>query len=506
MILQHCSDGTFTDCHTHTSFQQVGVTGGSFVIEDHGDFVFYEIFLTATDSQGLTNTKKVTITPNTVTLTFTSNRTGVTVIVDSGAQVVPFTRVVPRKSSHVIQVSSPQTIGTSAVYFDSWSDGGTQMHTIQANAAGTYNVFFVDPTPTPTFTATGTATATSTRTPTNTPTATRTNTPTPTATLSPTSTATATRTHTPTSTNTPPPTNTPGGATNTPTNTPAPATSTPTSTPTPSNTPASTSTNTPIPTATATATPTRTPTSTPTNTPTFTPVPGPAPRSLWAMEQASWAAVASEVVDSGAAAVNGTAVNGAQTANTSPALSGNPGTCRYGNFDGVNDHLNMNSPTALAFTNKLTVMGWVRWNISPAAGNNWANVVTNNSNTASDVGQFWLQHSTGNGFYEFAVQTSSGRSYIIGNVAPLQGQWQHVAGVYDGATLKIYVNGQLAGSVAKTGNIVARTNAMRLNIGRWAFNSNNFRGFNGSIDEVRIYNVALTDVEVAGAMNVRHPC
>jgi MSHA biogenesis protein MshQ len=224
------------------------------------------------------------------------------------------------------------------------------------------------------------------------------------------------------------------------------------------------------------------------------------------MEQASWANVAGEVVDSGAAAVNGRALNGAQTANTTPALAGNPGSCRYGSFDGVNDYLDMGSPTALTFTNQLTVMGWVRWNINPAAGNNWANIVTNNSNAASDVGQFWLQHSTGNGFYEFAVQTSGGRSYVIGNVAPIQGQWQHVAGVYNGSTLSIYVNGQLAGSITKTGNIVARTNAMRLNVGRWAFSGNNFRAFNGSIDEVRIYNAALTPAEIAGAMNTRRPC
>jgi hypothetical protein len=166
----------------------------------------------------------------------------------------------------------------------------------------------------------------------------------------------------------------------------------------------------------------------------------------------------------------------------------------------------MGSPSSLTFTNKVTVMAWVRWGISPAAGNNWANIVSMNSNTQQDFGQFWLQHSTGNGFYEFAVQTTGGRSYVIGNIAPIQGQWQHVAGVYDGTTLKVYVNGVQAGSISKTGNITAKTAAMQLNIGRWAFNSQNFRAFNGFIDEPRIYNVAFTQAEVSAAMNERHGC
>lgn len=494
-VLQvHCSDGTFISCHDHTFFQEAGVADGEFEVEDHGDFVFYEIYLTATDSQGLTDTEKVTIRANTVDLTFTSNQAGASIIVDSGAQTAPFTRTVPRNSTHVINVQSPQTLGPNTVYFDSWSDAGAQSHQIQASDDATYTAIFVDPTPTPTFSPTATHTSTATSTPTHTPTATPTNTSTPSPTSTPTNSAT------PTPTDTPVPTSTPGGPTDTPTNTPEPPTATSTFTPVPTNSPTSTPTNTAVPTSTPAHT------STPTSTPTQTPVPGPAPRSYWAMEQTSWTGAAGQVIDSGAAGVNGQAVNGAQTANISPALVGNPGTCRYGTFDGVNDHLAMGSPTALSFTNQITVMAWVRWNISPGAGNSWANIITNNSNAAPDVGQFWLQHSTGNSFYEFAVQTSGGRSWIIGNIAPVQGQWQHVAGVYNGSTLQIYVNGVLAGSTSKTGNLVARTNAMQLNIARWAWTSGNFRSFNGSIDEARIYNVALAPAEVAAAMNLRHGC
>jgi MSHA biogenesis protein MshQ len=223
------------------------------------------------------------------------------------------------------------------------------------------------------------------------------------------------------------------------------------------------------------------------------------------MESAAWNGTAGEVADSSGNGYNGKSVNGAFTVNASPAIGGNPGSCRYAGFDGVNDYLDLGAPS-LGLTNQLTVMAWVRWGIDPATGNSWANIVTNNSNAASDVGQFWLQHSTANGKFEFAVQTTAGRKYIISTVSPVQGQWQHVAGVYDGSTIKVYVNGVPTGSTAVTGNLAAFKSAYKLNIGRWAFNSQNFRTFNGNIDEVRLFTKALTSTELANVIAATHPC
>jgi glucose/arabinose dehydrogenase len=213
VVLNHCLNADFTNCHAHPVFQTTGV-GSSFPIVDHGDYVYYEIYFTATDTMGLTDTKVAKIVPNTVDITYTSNRAGIMLTVDSTAQTVPFTRTVPRKSSHTIYAASPQTVASGQVVFSAWSDAGAQQHSFIANAAATISATYVDPAPTPT------------------------NTPTATATLTPTSTATPTAT--PTSTSTP-----------TPTATPTPVPGTPTPTPTPSDTP------------TATATPTVTPSPTP---------------------------------------------------------------------------------------------------------------------------------------------------------------------------------------------------------------------------------------------------
>ena len=152
IVLWHCSDDTFTSCHTHPYFSTTGA-GGSFVVSDHGDFTYFVITLTATDSGGLAASTSVTITPNRVAISFASNPTGASISVDGTTQNAPFTHSVPRKSAHSLFAASPQTIGATPMQFSSWSDGGANPHSIVAAADATYTVSFIaQATPTPTAT------------------------------------------------------------------------------------------------------------------------------------------------------------------------------------------------------------------------------------------------------------------------------------------------------------------------------------------------------------------
>ena len=69
--------------------------------------------------------------------------------------------------------------------------------------------------------------------------------------------------------------------------------------------------------------------------------------------------------------------------------------------------------------------------------------------------------------------------------------WSYLATTYDGSVLRLYVNGTLASSTAVTGAMAASTGVLRLGgnsvWGEW---------FAGLIDEVRVYDRALTAVEV----------
>lgn len=78
------------------------------------------------------------------------------------------------------------------------------------------------------------------------------------------------------------------------------------------------------------------------------------------------------------------------------------------------------------------------------------------------------------------------------NIALNISQWHHVAAVYGGGFLKLYLNGALVATQAKTGNIAV--DASLLTIGKNPIASNNY--FKGKIDEVRVFNAALTDAQL----------
>ena len=83
------------------------------------------------------------------------------------------------------------------------------------------------------------------------------------------------------------------------------------------------------------------------------------------------------------------------------------------------------------------------------------------------------------------------------------GKWYHIAGVYDGQTMKIYVDGVLDASQTQTGSITTNTT---FQIGQ---NYNVARTFNGEMDEVSIWKAGLSQATIRNYMcksiNSSHP-
>lgn len=80
-------------------------------------------------------------------------------------------------------------------------------------------------------------------------------------------------------------------------------------------------------------------------------------------------------------------------------------------------------------------------------------------------------------------------------------QWCHVAGVYDGKSIKFYLNGVLKDERYVTGKIDWTFIPEQLSIGAFLDN-NELHHFNGCIDEVRIWNRGLSSREINKNMNM----
>jgi hypothetical protein len=113
--------------------------------------------------------------------------------------------------------------------------------------------------------------------------------------------------------------------------------------------------------------------------------------------------------------------------------------------------------------------------------------------------------------YELSVNYTSGVARVhvnldqitfgtaLGNTNVADGNWHHVAGTYDGTTIKIYVDGVLQGATTYTAG-VGYVPGDPLFIGKRQ-GVGNTSHFNGLIDEVEIFNRALSASDIQAIFN-----
>lgn len=155
------------------------------------------------------------------------------------------------------------------------------------------------------------------------------------------------------------------------------------------------------------------------------------------------------------------------------------------------DYVNLGNNSAFDSSN-ISVSSWV--NFSSLAANQY---ILGKEISSTPYGG-WMMRINNNGKLDFSVSvgaTNYLNEYSVANMAT--GTWYHILGTYDGETINLYLDGKLvATNTNPSGNIV--TNAANVNIGR----SEGFgRNISGKIDEVKIYNVALTPEQVRQDMN-----
>jgi tetratricopeptide (TPR) repeat protein len=84
---------------------------------------------------------------------------------------------------------------------------------------------------------------------------------------------------------------------------------------------------------------------------------------------------------------------------------------------------------------------------------------------------------------------------VVGDVKVNDGRWHHVAGVYDGSRMYVYVDGILDESIEASGTIVG--NPLDVHVGQNPQRKDKPLYFSGMIDDVAVFNHGLTEDEVS---------
>ena len=154
-------------------------------------------------------------------------------------------------------------------------------------------------------------------------------------------------------------------------------------------------------------------------------------------------------------------------------------------FDGVNDYLD--AGRVLNLNTSFTVSSWVKRNstnqtILSKRDNAFTTGYDLSINSAGRAQMSWRNGS---------MQT------ITSSVVIPSGIWHNVAVTYDGTTARLYIDGVL--DVTQTMSTVPANNQSFLIAAADGVNTTSF--FNGGIDEVRVWSVALTDRQLRYVMN-----
>ena len=186
---------------------------------------------------------------------------------------------------------------------------------------------------------------------------------------------------------------------------------------------------------------------------------------------------------------NGTLVNGA-TWNA---------TGRFGaaaSFDGSNDMITIPDANSLDLTNGMTVEAWIR----PTNLSGYKTILCKDRTSSA----FSYVLSANNSALLSGSQRPNARIRIGSNTRTVTGTsklstntWTHVATTYNGSTLRLYINGVQVSSLNTTGNMTVSSDMLRIG-GSPSLGSQYFAGL---IDEVRVYNRALSQAEIQADMN-----
>lgn len=160
-------------------------------------------------------------------------------------------------------------------------------------------------------------------------------------------------------------------------------------------------------------------------------------------------------------------------------------------LDGGESYVRMSGSmdTSLLPTQNLTVEAWV----TLGAGTRWGGIAGCVQDNGS-IEKGWLLGYDDTSF-NMALSSAGTLTYLASSSPFVLNRWYHVAGSYDGTTLKLYVNGALAASSTAQNGPIDYLPAPYV-IGAYQ-DDNEFYPLNGGVHEVCVYDRTLSATEIA---------
>lgn len=175
-----------------------------------------------------------------------------------------------------------------------------------------------------------------------------------------------------------------------------------------------------------------------------------------------------------------------------PGLIG-PGTSLE--FGGTK-YISVGTSSSLRPTSAITVEAWIK----KYSESDWMAFLSNAQDNASNESGYSMSYYGGKWRFFLMTENMSGNEWNTnpGAVIP-NNEWTHVAGTYDGSTIKFYVNGILTETKNATGNIDWTYSPIDFRLGMFVDDNENYY-FDGQIDEVKVWNTARTQTQIKDFM------
>jgi len=178
--------------------------------------------------------------------------------------------------------------------------------------------------------------------------------------------------------------------------------------------------------------------------------------------------------------------SGTGTYYTTGKVGGYSGIFTSPNYADIPDSPTLNSAGALS------LIAWIKLSNASTTGY----VITKNTTGSADLQYDILHYGTGEYDINLGLNNSAARCSSSNNVVTDSNRWYHVAGVFDGTKIYLYVDGQQVGLCNYSIPITQTTHTV--NIGR---RKPNDVYLGGNVDEMMIFNRALTAKEVQAIYN-----